>query len=49
MQLLVRLACPMIAAPVQGDVDGIAKGLHWLMSVFRAGARGMKIISARPF
>jgi len=28
VQGFVRDHCPMIAAPVQGDVDGIAKGAH---------------------
>ena len=28
MQLFVRGYCTMIAAPVQGDVDGIPKGSH---------------------
>jgi len=28
MQFFVRRACPMIAASVQGDVDGISKGSH---------------------
>jgi hypothetical protein len=30
MQLFVRGYCPMIAAPVECDVDGIAKGAHGL-------------------
>jgi hypothetical protein len=30
MQLFVRDHGPTIAAPVQGDVDGIPKGSHWL-------------------
>src|SRR6185369_3004339 len=29
MQLFVRDDCTMITAPVQCDVDGIPKGLHW--------------------
>src|SRR5215472_2547541 len=29
MQLFVRWYCPMIAAPVQCDVDGIPKGSHY--------------------
>jgi hypothetical protein len=28
MQFFVRGTCTMIAAPVQGDVDGIPKGSH---------------------
>jgi hypothetical protein len=28
MQVLVRDHCPMIAAPVQCDIDGIPKGSH---------------------
>jgi hypothetical protein len=28
MQIFVRGYCTMIAAPVQGDVDGIPAGLH---------------------
>jgi hypothetical protein len=28
VQGFVRDYCPMIAAPVQGDVDGMAKGAH---------------------
>ena len=28
MQLFVRRYCTMIAAPIQGDVDGIPKGSH---------------------
>jgi hypothetical protein len=31
MQLLVRDDCPMIAAPVQGDVDGVAKWSHYVL------------------
>jgi len=30
MQVFVRDYCTMIAAPVQCDVDGIAKGSHYL-------------------
>jgi len=30
MQLFVRDAFMMIAAPVQGDVDGIPKGSHYV-------------------
>jgi len=30
MQLFVRDAFTMIAAPVQGDVDGIPKGSHYV-------------------
>jgi len=29
MQLFVREYCPMIAAPVQCDVDKIPKGAHY--------------------
>jgi hypothetical protein len=29
MQVFVRGYCTMIAAPVQCDVDGIPKGLHY--------------------
>src|ERR1044071_7074036 len=28
MQFFVRRTCTMIAAPIQGDVDGIPKGSH---------------------
>jgi hypothetical protein len=31
MQLFVRRYCPMIAAPVQCDVDGIPKGAHYVL------------------
>jgi hypothetical protein len=30
MQVFVRDDCTMIAAPVQGDVDGISKGSHYV-------------------
>src|SRR5437763_1962849 len=30
MQLVVRRACTMIAAAVQGDVDGITQGSHYV-------------------
>ncbi len=29
MQVIVRRDCTMIAAPVQGDVDGVPKGSHF--------------------
>jgi hypothetical protein len=35
MQLLVRDTRPMIAAPVQGDVDGITQGTHGVVLVSR--------------
>jgi hypothetical protein len=31
MQIFVREHCTMIAAPVQGDIDGIPEGSHYLL------------------
>jgi hypothetical protein len=37
MQLFVRDDCPVIAAPVQCDVDGIAKGSHYVRVLIAIG------------
>jgi hypothetical protein len=34
MQVFVRDDCPMIAAPVQGHIDGIPKGSHFRKTIF---------------
>jgi hypothetical protein len=33
MQFFIRDDCTMIAASVQGDVDGIPKGLHCVLLI----------------
>jgi hypothetical protein len=50
MQLLIRDTCPMIAAPVQGDVDGITKGTHGVVLVltWERGRTWARTRAARP-